>query len=165
MRFRGKYDEAAQTRARVNARVRNEQPSLTQQSATVDCDLNVLVKRFGIDKGPLPVVPVDPRFYGDFDDQLDLGTAMTRVAEARDRFMTLPPDVRAEFNNDPAELWLFVNDPANVEAAVEMGLLKRSSPAAASSEPTPTPATPPPYSKPLNRLLAQLSPTGDSCAP
>jgi len=129
MRFRRKYDVAASTRARVNARVRNEEPSMTQQSAAADCDLNVLVKRFGIDQGPLAPVPVDPRYYGEFDDSLDLSTALGRVREATNRFNLLPASLRAEFNNDPGLLWEWVNNPDNWPEAVEMGLLKRTSPA------------------------------------
>lgn len=136
MRFRGKYDEAAQTRVRVNARVRNAEPSLTQQSAAADCDLNVIMKRFGADKSPIPQIPTDPRFYGDFDDQFTLREAMDRVHQAEDMFFQLPADLRAQFDNDPALMWEFVMDPANADQAVEMGILKRDEdPATAVSRP------------------------------
>lgn len=125
MRFRGKYDEAAQTRARVNARVRNAEPSLTQQSAAADCDLNVIMARFGATKSPIPNIPTDPRFYGDFDDQFTLREAMDRVHHAEDMFFQLPAELRAKFDNDPSIMWEFVMDPANADEAVELGILKR----------------------------------------
>lgn len=148
MRFRRKYDSEASTRARVNARVRNSDASMTQQSAAADCDLNVLVKRFGIDKGPLAPIPTDPRYYGEFDDTLDLQTALARVHEAKNRFDMLPASLRAQFDNDPGLLWSWVNDPQNWPEAVEMGLLKRQSPAAASTPAGGTSGNPPPANAP-----------------
>lgn len=129
MTYRRRHDRAADARARAATCVREFGPSKTQQSMSVDCDLNVLVKRFGIDKEPLPPAVFDPSFYGDLPDGLDLRTALDRVRDANDRFMRLPAALRAYFHNDPATLWQFVNDPANAEECIRLGLLHR--PAAA----------------------------------
>lgn len=144
LHFRRPYDLAADARARANVRVQNDQPSLTIQSATVDCDINVLVKRFGIDKDPVPYAAADPRFYGDFSDLPDLATALMRVRDAEQRFRDLPLDIRTYFQNDPALLWAWVNDPANADAAVEMGLLRRDEAATPPSPPPPSRDTPAP---------------------
>lgn len=102
--------------------------SLTQQSFTQDADINVLVKRFGLDNAKLPVAPIDPRFYGDFTDVPDLRTALDIVRDAENRFMDLPAALRARFDNQPGKLWDFVNDPINAEACVQLGLLARPEP-------------------------------------
>lgn len=125
MTYRRRHDRVADARARANACVRDFDPSKTQQSMSVDCDLNVLVKRFGIDKDPIPPAVFDPSFYGDLPEGLDLRTALDRVRDAEARFMRLPADLRAYFHNDPARLWQFVNDPANADEAVRLGLLHR----------------------------------------
>lgn len=142
MIWRRRYDEDDNARARAKSRVRNEDPSLTVQSAATDCDLNVLVKRFGIDKDPVPYMAADPRFYGDFSDLPDLATALQRVRRAEQLFNDLPADLRSFFSNDPGLMWQFVNDPANADECVEMGLLMRREPTTPQSPPTPTRDTP-----------------------
>lgn len=104
----------------------NEEPSLTQQQFVEDCDINVLARRFGLTDSPMPMAPIDPRYYGDFTDVPDLRTALDLVNDARNRFMELPAKMRERFNNQPGRLWEFVNDPENAEEAVRLGLLARS---------------------------------------
>jgi len=110
-----------------------EDESLTQQSFRDDADLNVLVRRFGIDKIPVPPMAQDPAYFGDFSNVPDLRTALDLVNDATNRFMELPPQLRAKFDNSPAKLWHFVNDPDNASEAVRLGLLA-----------TVQPETPPP---------------------
>lgn len=105
-----------------------EDESLTQQSFSQDADINVLVKRFGLDKQQLPVAPIDPRYYGDFSNVPDLRTALDLVRDAENRFMDLPAALRARFDNQPGKLWAFVNDPLNAEACIQLGLLARQEP-------------------------------------
>lgn len=140
--FRRPYDEEANARARAKTRVCNDLPSLTVQSATTDCDINVLVKRFGIDKDPVPYLAADPSFYGDFSDLPDLATALNRVRHAEQLFNALPAQLRSYFHNDPALMWAFVNDPANADEAVRMGLLQRRMPPDEQTPPAPTRDTP-----------------------
>lgn len=102
--------------------------SLVQRSHRDDADINVLVRRFGIE-GRMPATPpLDPRFYGDVDMVNDLGSALRVVKDANDKFMQLPADLRSRFNNDPGALWKFVTDPRNADEAVRLGLLKRANP-------------------------------------
>jgi len=103
------------------ATVNNEEP-ITQQQFRDAADINILVKRFGLEHAPIPVGAFDPSYYGDFTDVPDLRTAMDRLNDARDKFMSLPPKLRARFNNNLAQLWDFVNDPENAEEAVRLGL-------------------------------------------
>lgn len=116
--------------------------SLTQQSFTEDADINVLVKRFGLDNAKLPVAPIDPRYYGDFTDVPDLRTALDIVRDAENRFMDLPAALRARFDNQPGKLWDFVNDPVNAEACIQLGLLARQEPDPTSGLASEPPAPP-----------------------
>lgn len=105
-----------------------EDESLTQQHFTEEADLNVLAKRFGLDKGPLPVAPADPRYYGDMSNIPDLRTVLDIAHDAREKFAALPAKLRARFNNQASQLWDFVNDPENADEAVRLGLLARPEP-------------------------------------
>lgn len=108
----------------------NDQPSLTKQGAAPDCDINNIVRAFGRNF-PVPPEVMDPRYYGDLSDVPDLQTALERIREAEAHFQALPSRLRSKFNNSPAELWDFINDPSNADEAVELGLLKRPDPPAA----------------------------------
>lgn len=99
--------------------------SIVQQSAQDDADINILVRRFGLLGRVPPATAVDGSFYGDLGDVPDLGTALRIVKDAREKFLALPADLRFRFGNDPGVLWQFVNDPANHDEAVKLGLLVR----------------------------------------
>jgi hypothetical protein len=103
----------------------NNDETLTQQQFAEDCDLNVLAIRFGLTGKPLPVEAIDPRYYGDMTDVPDLRTALDLVNDAKNKFMDLPSRIRTRFDNQPAKLWAFVNDPDNAEEAVRLGILAR----------------------------------------
>lgn len=126
MKFRTPHDEDENEANGVLAAIDCRDESLTVQSAVENSDINVIVRRFGADRGGvIPVQPVDPRFYGDFSDVPDLRTALDLVRDANDKFAVLPAEMRARFDNDPAKLWAFVTNAANFEQAVELGLLRR----------------------------------------
>lgn len=98
--------------------------SVVQTQFAEDADINVLAKRYGL-LGVPPAPPADARFYGDTEDIPDLRTALDRVRDATDHFMGLPAELRARFLNSPAVLYDFVNDSANADECVRLGLLKR----------------------------------------
>lgn len=77
----------------------NEEPTKTQQHPKDECDINTIVRNFGITK-QLPNVPVPPSLE-DFTEVFDFQTAMNVMAEAKASFMALPADIRSAFNNDP----------------------------------------------------------------
>lgn len=137
-KWRAAYDGSEIAEGQLAATV-FEDDSLTHQSFAEDADLNVLVKRFGLDKVAVPPAADDPRFYGDFSDVPDLRTALDLVNDATNRFMELPPQLRAKFDNNPAKLWHFVNDPDNGPEAVRLGLLRAPDPTPAEPGKTDTP--------------------------
>lgn len=83
--------------------------------------------------------------YGDFLDAPDYHTALNRIHEADTAFMTIPAEIRAKFENDPALFLDFVQNPDNLDEMREMGLAKRAidQPDAIIVQPdTPTPPEP-----------------------
>lgn len=131
--WRHQYDDAADAVERANTDIGDLGPSLTQQHFAKDADINEIVHRFGIGDGSIPPAPNDPRFYADFTNVVDLRSALDRTIEAVVAFDLLPARLRSRFNNNAAELYEFVTDPANESEAVRLGLLKRQATAPAGS--------------------------------
>lgn len=138
--FRDPYDVKRSEAEGALVAVDTGTESLVQQGPAVDADINVIVRRFGIGES-IPAPALDASFYGDVGEIPDLGSALRVVKEARDRFDALPVDIRNRFANSPARLWDFVNDPANVDESVRLGLLVR--PAEPAPELAQAPATSP----------------------
>lgn len=124
-KYRLPYDMEADEREGDLAATAFEDEHLTQQQFAQDCDLNVLAVRFGLTGKPLPIEALDPSYYGDMTDVPDLRSALDLVNDAKNKFMDLPSRIRTRFDNSPAKLWSFVNDPENADEAVRLGLLKR----------------------------------------
>lgn len=95
--------------------------SLAQQHMKDECDINVIVERFGV-TGHLPVKPLEPS-YGDFSGVGDYHSALNQINATKEQFMSLPAKVRAKFSHDPFELVNFLMDEANRSEAIELGLI------------------------------------------
>lgn len=121
-----------------------EDPTLTQQQFAEESDINYIAERFGL-TGELPQVLELPK-YGDFTGIFDFQTAQNSVIHAQKQFMTLPAKMRQRFNDDPQKLLAFLEDPANRDEAIFLGLVNK--PQEAPQSPTgdagakPAPATP-----------------------
>lgn len=99
-----------------------EDPSLAQQSAKEDCDINKILER--VARGIMPDVSQRPPQYGDFTSTAnDFHDAMNLVCAAQEAFDQLPAIVRARFGNDPEQLLAFLDDASNREEAVRLGLV------------------------------------------
>ena len=114
----------------------NLEPSLAQQSFEEECNINTIVERFGL-TGQLPE-PLSPQ-YGDFSNVGDFQSAMNAIADAQSGFMSLPGELRARFGNDPGQLISFLEDSANLDEAVSLGLVNKPEIVgnAVSNDPTP----------------------------
>lgn len=123
----------------------NTEPSRTLQGPAEEADINRIMRDYAGKMPPLPPQATDPAYYGDFSQVPDLQEALSRINDAKSRFAALPSRLREEFDNDPAQLWAFVNDPQNADKAVEMGLLARApqpgQPPTTENPPSPTPTT------------------------
>lgn len=94
-----------------------DDPSLAQQHAKDDADINVLVKRYGI-TNQLPVLDRVP-LQGDFTEIGDYQSALNAVIAAQRDFQSLPAEVRKEFDNDPQRFLEFTSDEKNKEKNME----------------------------------------------
>lgn len=98
-----------------------EDLSKAQQHMKDECDINVIVERFGV-TGKVNVTPFEPS-YGDFSGVGDYHTALNKINATKEQFMTLPAKVRAKFEHDPYKLVNFLMDEANRSEAIELGLI------------------------------------------
>lgn len=112
-------------------------PSLTVQSTKDECDINVIVDRFGI-TGQMPESLRVPRFEDFGDTVFDYRSAVEAIALAEDSFMSMPARVRAEFSNDPQVFLEFCSNAENLPRMRELGLALPEKPAepAAAAKPS-----------------------------
>lgn len=97
-----------------------EDPSLADQSQCEECDINTIVRRFGL-SGHMPQVRKLPE-YGDYTGIDDFKSALEAVQAARDDFMSYPAALRYRFNNDPQEFLEFCCDARNLPEMRKLGL-------------------------------------------
>lgn len=114
----------------------NFDESKTQQSFLEECDINTIIRRFGLG-GDIPTgvrMPV----YGDFTGINDFQSAMNAIAVANEAFDAMPAEVRRRFNHDPGQFVDFCLDDKNRDEAVKLGLVPdRVTEAVAASRPVP----------------------------
>lgn len=96
-------------------------PSLAQQHMRDECDINVIVERFGV-TGELPAAPLEPT-YGDFTGVSDYHSALNAIRASDEAFMALPAKLRAKFDHDPNALLEFLQNETNRDEAIELGLI------------------------------------------
>lgn len=100
--------------------IRFTEASKTKQSFKEECDINTIVKRFGV-TGVLPSSVRMPT-YGDFTDVGDFREAMEAIRTANESFAEMPSEVRERFQNDPAKFVDFCSDEKNLPEARKLGL-------------------------------------------
>lgn len=96
---------------------------VTVQASKEECDINVIVKRFGL-TGELPEnfkMPVS----GDFTFVGDYQSAMQVMRASDQAFMQVPAELRARFGNDPQQLMDFLENVDNRDEALKLGLLQK----------------------------------------
>lgn len=101
----------------------NESPSLTIQSEKDSCDIKSIIERFQR-TGVLTNFRSSPLEYGDFTNVCDYATARQRIQEADEAFLSLSPQIRERFNNDPDQLLTFLSDAKNRAEAIDLGLIE-----------------------------------------
>lgn len=105
-----------------------EGASVTQQQFAKDADINNIMARY--EKTGVLVNPLDPDsqrvpLYMDVSGIGDFQTVQDKIHAANAAFLTLPPAVRARFDNEAANAVEFMMKPENVEEAVKLGLLPK----------------------------------------
>jgi len=95
--------------------------SRTKQSFQAECNINNIMRKHE-KTGLLDHVAAHVGGYGDFITSDDYHSAQNRILEAQASFNSLPANLRADFNNSPAEFLSFAQDPANFDEMVSLGL-------------------------------------------
>lgn len=120
---RGAYAYDADSVSRETGLAIDDAESVVQQQFAEECDINTIVKRFGI-TGELPNGVAMP-LSGDFTGVTDFQTAMQLIRQAQESFYELPAEVRARFANNPADVIAFLDNPANRDEAIRLGLVAK----------------------------------------
>ena len=111
--------------------------SLTQQHFQEECDIINIIKRHDRN-GIIEHVQRGQARYGDFSHVKDYREALDMVKEAQDEFMSIPSDIRKQFDNNPGKFYEFVSNPDNKEQLIKMGFIEQSQTAVAPSSATET---------------------------
>lgn len=114
-------------------------PSMTRQSEMPSCDINRIMAKYQ-KTGVLEHARIHQGRYGDFIGAPEYQEAVNQVIAAQDAFASLPSSVRKKFDNDPAAFLAFAQDPANLDAMVDLGLASRPDPVV---DPAPSTSTEP----------------------
>lgn len=118
-------------------------PSMTKQEFMPECDINNILTEFKV-TGQIRHLAVNAAagVYTDLSNAPDFQTALNTVVAGEAAFATLPSKLRARFNNDPGEFLAFMDDPANQDEAIRLGLATDNRPPASPAA-VQTPETPP----------------------
>lgn len=133
----------------------NTEESLTQQSDKDECDINVIMAKYGT-TGQVPQV-LEQGIYGDFTEITDYRSALDMVRRADAAFHEVPAEIRKRFDNDPAKFVEFVQNPDNIEELEKLGLAipRTKSQTAPASTP---PQEPPNGTAPANQQPPPVKP-------
>ncbi len=98
----------------------------TKQSFKKETDINTIMARY-VKTGAIAPEALAQRqaVFADVSEIGDFQECQQRIASAHSAFMTLEPELRARFENDPAQLLDFVADPENREEAIELGIIEK----------------------------------------
>lgn len=118
------YDRAVSALFATPAFLSDKDVSVTQQQFAEECDINTIVKRFGL-TGELPVAQRTPLPYEHFYGEMSYQDMLNGVLAAQKSFNDLPAHVRQRFGNDPAALVDFVSRSENRDEAIRLGMVPK----------------------------------------
>ena len=107
-----------------------EGESLTQQHFQEECDIINIIKRHDRN-GIIEHVHRGQARYGDFSEVTDYREALDLVKNAQEEFMTIPSDIRKQFDNNPGKFYEFVSNPDNRDELIKMGFIEQAPESAA----------------------------------
>lgn len=121
---------------RVIVETENLEPSMTQQQFQEHVDVNNIVAKYKT-TGEWSHLTKKGGVYADVStmQSIDYLTAYNMVEDAHDAFMALPAEIRDRFQNDPAKLLSFLNEPKNKDEAIKLGLIEAPKNDPASTKP------------------------------
>lgn len=95
---------------------------LTDQSEKQSCCVNHMMKQYA-KTGLLPSVNRKEPVYGDLSEVPNFMQAHEIMQHAKTLFYELPSEIRNKMNHDPAQLEMFIKDPANREICAKYKLI------------------------------------------
>lgn len=97
----------------------------TKQSFAEESNINSIMKKFHRTGQLEDPTKISDRkaFFGDVSGIGDFQQMKNQVLEAEVHFGNLPSEIRTRFGNKPNELVEFLNDPANKDEAIELGIV------------------------------------------
>lgn len=101
-----------------------DEPSMAQQHFKDECDVNNILRKYE-STGLITHVANGTPSYGDFSSVLEFQQAQNILIEAQDVFDALPASLRKRFDNDPAVMLEFIENPDNREEAEKLGLVAK----------------------------------------
>ena len=82
--------------------------SMTQQQFKAECDVNDILAKYKR-TGMLSHIQKHQGNFGDFSSVEDYQTSLGKLMQAQQSFESLPSELRAKFENDPAQLISFLS--------------------------------------------------------
>jgi len=99
------------------------QPTMTKQEFIAESDINNIVRDFTPRvMAELTLRTLQAGGFDELPDNLDYQQALEIAGSAQNTFATLPAQVRKRFDNDPGKFLQFMQDPANQDEAIKLGL-------------------------------------------
>lgn len=98
-------------------------PSLTKQEFKEECDINNIMDRF-LKTGRLDRFREFEGQYGDFSEVADYHDAQNQIIRANEAFMSLPANIRKEFDNDAGKFLAAVDNPQMYDKLVDLGIFE-----------------------------------------
>lgn len=123
----------------LNIETINNEPSMTQQQFKDETDINLIVEKYS-KSGQFPQYG-KIGIYADYSEIKDYQGMLQTVMDAQESFNQLDAKVRYKFQNDPAQLIKFMQDPKNHDEGVKLGIYNPKPPKEEIPTPTPTPKT------------------------
>lgn len=122
----------------------DETPSMTQQHFKDQCDVNKIIAKYK-KTGEITHLAKTPAMYKDLSNVPTYQEALDTVLRADQAFANLPARMREKFQNQPAKLLEFLEDPKNKEEGIKLGIYQPEPQINQPNEPIQTPPpTPPP---------------------
>lgn len=91
-----------------------------------ECDINTIMSKYQ-STGVIEHLTKRQGGYGDVSAATCYQDALDIVEQAEEEFSNLPSSIRYKLDNDPAKFLDWINDPANLDEMVELGLATKHS--------------------------------------